>query len=63
MKDVEEEKRREVGAEAVFPCVLSVIPENVFMQKNPIVVGVDIVEGIAKVGIAVSGADRLVEDF
>ena len=33
------------------------------MQKNPIVVGVDVVEGIAKVGTPIVVPDRTVEDF
>ena len=63
MKDVAEKRRAEIGAEAVFPCVLRIIPENVFMQKNPIVVGVDIVEGIAKIGTPIVVPDQTVEDF
>ncbi|KAL2629241.1 hypothetical protein R1flu_013927 [Riccia fluitans] len=47
---VKEEKRKESAEEAVFPCVLKIIPECVFNKKDPIIVGVDVVEGIAKVG-------------
>ncbi|KAL3687206.1 hypothetical protein R1sor_013515 [Riccia sorocarpa] len=47
---IKEEKRKESAEEAVFPCVLKIIPECVFNKKDPIIVGVDVVDGIAKVG-------------
>lgn len=48
--DLKEEKKKEAADEAVFPCVLSIIPNCVFNKKDPIVLGVDVLEGIAKVG-------------
>jgi translation initiation factor 5B len=35
---------------AVFPSVVRILPQHVFNQKDPIIVGVEIVEGILKVG-------------
>ncbi|KAJ9511273.1 hypothetical protein QJQ45_017131, partial [Haematococcus lacustris] len=35
---------------AVFPCILKIMPTCIFNQKDPIVLGVEVVEGIAKVG-------------
>ncbi|CAI0457356.1 unnamed protein product [Linum tenue] len=48
--NLKEEKKKEAADEAVFPCVLKIMPNCVFNKKDPIVLGVDIVEGIAKVG-------------
>ncbi|KAK4788329.1 hypothetical protein SAY86_019648 [Trapa natans] len=48
--NIKEEKKRESADEAVFPCVLKILPNCVFNKKDPIVLGVDILEGIAKVG-------------
>ncbi|KAL5843768.1 hypothetical protein ACOSQ4_009726 [Xanthoceras sorbifolium] len=48
--NLKEEKKREAADEAVFPCVLKIVPEYVLRNKNPIVLGVDVLEGIAKVG-------------
>ncbi|TXG60216.1 hypothetical protein EZV62_014789 [Acer yangbiense] len=48
--NLKEEKKREAADEAVFPCVLKIVPEYVVRNKNPIVLGVDVLEGIAKVG-------------
>lgn len=47
MKDEEQEAAK---FDAVFPCILSIIPGAVFNKKDPIIVGVDVEEGIAKVG-------------
>ncbi|CAL5417585.1 unnamed protein product [Camellia sinensis] len=43
-----EEKKKEASEEAVYPCVLQIMPDCVFNKRGPIVLGVDVVEGIAK---------------
>ncbi|XP_043714113.1 eukaryotic translation initiation factor 5B isoform X2 [Telopea speciosissima] len=50
IENLKEEKKKEVAEEAVFPCVLQIMPKNIFNKKDPIVLGVEVVEGIAKVG-------------
>lgn len=50
INNLKEEKKREAADEAVFPCVLKILPNCVFNKKDPIVLGVDVLEGIAKVG-------------
>lgn len=45
-----EEKKKEAADEAVFPCVLKIIPNCIFNKKDPIVLGVDVLDGILKVG-------------
>ncbi|KAK2656415.1 hypothetical protein Ddye_009467 [Dipteronia dyeriana] len=47
--NLKEEKKREAADEAVFPCVLQIVPEYVVHNKNSIVLGVDVLEGIAKI--------------
>ena len=42
--------RRAQSAEAVFPCIARIIPTAVFNKRSPIVVGVDVLEGVLKVG-------------
>uniref|UniRef100_A0A5B6Z2D5 Eukaryotic translation initiation factor 5B n=1 Tax=Davidia involucrata TaxID=16924 RepID=A0A5B6Z2D5_DAVIN len=48
--NLKEEKKKEAAEEAVFPCVLKIMPNCVFNKKDPIVLGVDVLDGIAKVG-------------
>ncbi len=46
---VKEHEQEAAKLEAVFPCILRILPTCVFNKKDPIVVGADVVEGIAKV--------------
>ncbi|KAJ0985508.1 hypothetical protein J5N97_003864 [Dioscorea zingiberensis] len=48
--NLREEKKKESAEEAVFPCVLKIMPNCIFNKKDPIVLGVDVLEGIAKIG-------------
>ncbi|XP_058112112.1 eukaryotic translation initiation factor 5B-like [Magnolia sinica] len=48
--NLKEEKKKEAAEDAVFPCVLKIMPNCIFNKKDPIVLGVDVLEGIAKVG-------------
>jgi translation initiation factor 5B len=50
LKQVREEEQEAAKLEAVFPCVLRILPDCVYNKKDPILVGVEVVEGIAKVG-------------
>lgn len=34
----------------MFPSIVRILPQHVFNQKDPIIVGVEIVEGILKIG-------------
>ncbi|KUF99079.1 hypothetical protein AM588_10011119 [Phytophthora nicotianae] len=43
-------RREEFAEVAVFPCVLKILPNCVFNKKDPIILGVDVEEGILKVG-------------
>lgn len=48
MQDLLESKRREASGSAVFPCVLKII--QIFRSRDPIILGVDVVEGSIRVG-------------
>lgn len=48
--NIKEEKKKETADEAVFPCVLRILPNCVFNKRDPIVLGVDVVEGLVKIG-------------
>lgn len=47
--NLKEEKKKEAADEAVFPCILKILPNCIFNKKDPIVLGVDVIDGIAKV--------------
>ncbi|RVD89869.1 uncharacterized protein DFL_000857 [Arthrobotrys flagrans] len=51
-KDLLEQKRKETADLAVFPCVLRVV--QVFHQRDPIVVGIDVVEGSLRIGTPIA---------
>ncbi|KAH6765159.1 eukaryotic translation initiation factor 2 family protein [Perilla frutescens var. frutescens] len=48
--NLKEEKKREAAEEAVFPCLLKIMSNCVFNKKDPILLGVQVIDGIAKVG-------------
>jgi len=50
LKRAKEEEQEAAKLDAVFPCVLKIMPTCIFNKKDPIVLGVEVVEGIAKVG-------------
>ena len=50
MKQFKQAEQEEARFVAVFPCTLKIIPTCIFNKKDPIVLGVEVVEGIAKVG-------------
>ncbi|KAK3064264.1 eukaryotic translation initiation factor 5B, partial [Teratosphaeriaceae sp. CCFEE 6253] len=52
MKALQEQKKEESKLLAVFPCVLR--PVAVFNKKDPIVIGVDVVEGNLRMGTPVA---------
>lgn len=50
MEQLTEKRREEAAGIAVFPSIVKILPQHVFNQKDPIIVGVEVVEGILKVG-------------
>lgn len=55
-KEMLEAQRREAADNAVWPCVLNVVA--VFMKKDPIVIGVDVVEGTLKIGTPIAAVKK-----
>jgi len=50
MEDLSERRRQEAAEVAVFPSIIKILPQHIFNQKDPIIVGVEVSEGILKVG-------------
>ncbi|KAI7861414.1 P-loop containing nucleoside triphosphate hydrolase protein [Spinellus fusiger] len=47
---ITEQKRKDQAPQAVFPCVLKMVPGAIFNKKDPIIIGVDVIEGALRVG-------------
>ncbi|KAF7722284.1 hypothetical protein EC973_003468 [Apophysomyces ossiformis] len=45
-----EQKRKEQAGQAVFPCVLKMVPRAIINKKDPIIIGVDVIEGSLRIG-------------
>eukprot|EP00742_Colponemidia_sp_Colp-10_P002334 GILJ01002490.1.p1 GENE.GILJ01002490.1~~GILJ01002490.1.p1 ORF type:complete len:972 (-),score=276.79 GILJ01002490.1:172-3087(-) len=52
------EKKREMAQQAVFPCICRIVPTCIFNKKDPIVLGLDVVEGILRVGTPLCVPDK-----
>uniref|UniRef100_A0A7S0SPN1 Eukaryotic translation initiation factor 5B n=1 Tax=Mantoniella antarctica TaxID=81844 RepID=A0A7S0SPN1_9CHLO len=50
MEEVKTKKKAAAAERVSFPCVLKIMPNCIFNKRDPIVVGVDIVKGIARIG-------------
>ena len=50
MDELNQRRREEAAAVAVFPSIIKILPQHIFNQKDPIIVGIEVVEGILKVG-------------
>lgn len=50
MNALVEQKRKDMAPQAVFPCVLRIVPGCVFNKREPIILGVDVVDGSLRVG-------------
>lgn len=50
MEELTEKRRKDAVDVAVFPSIIKILPQHVFNQKDPIIVGVEVVEGILKIG-------------
>lgn len=49
IENIIEEKKKETAGEAVFPCVLQILPNHIYRQSDPIILGVEVKDGILKV--------------
>lgn len=50
LEEIAEKRRRDAANIAVFPAIVKILPQHIFNQKDPIIVGMEVVEGILKVG-------------
>jgi len=50
MKGLEEQRKKDLAPQAVFPCILRIVPGCVFNKREPIILGVDVLEGALRIG-------------
>jgi translation initiation factor 5B len=50
MERMKQTRREQISNDVVFPVVLRILRDNIFHNKDPIVMGVDVVEGLLRVG-------------
>jgi len=50
MRGLSEARRAEAEAIAVHPCVIKILPSHIFNKKDPIVLGVEVIDGTLKLG-------------
>ena len=58
MEEFREAQRAELANVAVFPVICKVLPTCIFNKKDPIVLGVNVVDGILKVGTPLCIPDK-----
>lgn len=59
LEECKNARKSEQGAKAIFPCLLEMVKDGCFNQKAPIIIGVNVKEGILKPGtpLIVPGRD------
>ena len=45
IKEMFEKEKEKVKGDVVFPCILQILPNNIYNKKNPIILGVDVLDG------------------
>jgi translation initiation factor 5B len=50
LKELKDKRREETAGQAVFPCIIEMVPDKVFRARDPIVLGVKCKEGVVKIG-------------
>jgi len=59
----QKKKREEFKNIAVFPCMLSILPQHIYRKSNPIIVGVRVDAGVVKIGtpLCVKSKDSFIQ--
>lgn len=58
LKQCKEERKLEDGTKAVFPCILEMVKDACFNTKSPIIIGVNVIEGVLKIGTPICVPDK-----
>lgn len=58
LNEIKKLEQEALSIKAVFPCILSILPECIFNKKSPIIIGVKVVKGILKSGTPLCYYDK-----
>lgn len=58
VKKCKDDRKIEDGNKAIFPCILEMVKDACFNSKSPIVIGVNVKEGVLRVGTPLCIPDR-----
>lgn len=58
VEECKQERKSERGGKAVFPVICEMVPDACFNRTNPIVIGVNVIEGVLKPGTPLVIPDR-----
>jgi translation initiation factor 5B len=58
VKECEDERKLSQGSNAVFPCILEIVPDAVFRKSKPVVLGVTVKAGVLRIGTPLCVPDR-----
>jgi translation initiation factor IF-2 len=58
VKKCRDERKGDEGSKAVFPCILEMVKGAVFNSKSPLVLGVNVIGGVLKIGTPLCIPDK-----
>lgn len=60
IQNIQEERKRSLASQAIFPCVLKIVPGCIFNTRDPIILGITVQEGSLRIGtpLCVMGNDE-----
>lgn len=50
LEELKAKEKAEAALKVVFPCILEIVPDCIFNKKEPIIIGVRVVDGLLKIG-------------
>ena len=50
MEDIKRQRKEEASEAVVFPSICKILPQHIYNKRDPIVLGVDVMDGILRVG-------------
>ena len=58
VKQCQDERMNQGSKDAIFPCALEIIPDFIFNRSDPIIIGVNVKDGMLKIGTPLCVPDK-----